>query len=222
MPRIQHLLLLTTVAGLTSCVSQEEFRRAQAESANLRAERDAVAKYVDELKRRNDELTNEVQRLGKSAADAEWIKEQKSRLQQMIDSFGSAANLPGVTFRGSREGIVVEVADEVLFASGKTEITAEGRSTLQRLVPTLTREPRQLRIEGHTDTDPIVASPWRTNLRLSAERALVVAEFLGATGVPPERIAVSGYGEHRPRSPGTDATAKRANRRVEILLLDAP
>jgi chemotaxis protein MotB len=57
-------------------------------------------------------------------------------------------------------------------------------------------------------------------LRLSTERANSVAEYLVGAGMPAEFVAVSGYGEYRPIDEGSDAAAKAANRRVEILLLN--
>ena len=59
-----------------------------------------------------------------------------------------------------------------------------------------------------------------TNLRLSVERSLAVADFLEHAGLPANRICVAGYGEHRPTEQAKDDAARQKNRRVEILMLD--
>ena len=221
MLRVVDLSALAVITVLAGCVSQQEYRRAMADNANLRSQRDAVAGYVKDLRDENGQLSAQVQRLGKNAADADWIREQKTRLQEMIDGLQGGSALPaGVTVRQGAEGIVVDVKGEVLFASGAAKITTAGKTTLRQILPSINRPGQALRIEGHTDTDPIVNSSWVTNLRLSTERALAVAEFLIAEGFPPELVGTAGYGEYRPVAPGTDEVAKRANRRVEILLLD--
>jgi chemotaxis protein MotB len=66
-----------------------------------------------------------------------------------------------------------------------------------------------------------VRSQWGTNLRLSVERAISVADFLIQNAqLPAERIGVAGYGEFRPAVEGATDAARQKNRRVEILLLD--
>jgi chemotaxis protein MotB len=220
--KLNIIVSLVTLSAFPACVSQDKYQRVLHANEALQEERDSLAENLRELQDRNQRLAGDVERLGKSAAEAAWLEQQKARLQEMIDKLGAGGSLeiPGVTVRRSDEGIVVEVQGEVLFASGKAEVTPSGRETLRKLAATLRNDTRRLRIEGHTDTDPIVHSPWRTNLRLSAERAMAVAEALIAEGVPDERVGVAGYGEHKPNQPGNGAEAKQANRRVEILLID--
>ena len=79
----------------------------------------------------------------------------------------------------------------------------------------------KIRVDGHTDDTPIQRSQWGTNLRLSVERAMVVAEFLIQTGgLKADHIGVAGYGEFRPAVQGTDEASRQKNRRVELLMLD--
>jgi chemotaxis protein MotB len=106
-----------------------------------------------------------------------------------------------------------------LFAPGQNELSASGRRTLTELSAQL--KDRSIRIEGHTDDQPIQRSRWGTNRRLSVERALVVADFLvTSAGLPDARVFVAGYGEHRPAVAGNDESSRQKNRRVEILLLE--
>ena len=81
---------------------------------------------------------------------------------------------------------------------------------------------RKLRIDGHTDGQPLKATKgkWGNNYRLAAERALAVREYLAGRGVPAGDMIVAGYG---PNAPAVDPTAPEAeepaNRRVEIFII---
>lgn len=210
------------VLWLTGCVSQEQYRRALNDSENLRGQIDALRDEVSRRQREIDRLVGELERLSAGGAvDPAFERERQAALERMKALLEQGGDLPaGVRVREGAEGTVFDVQGEVLFASGRAEITEQGRATLGQLAARLVASGRRLRIEGHTDTDPIRNSAWKTNLRLSAERALVVAEFLIGAGVPEERVGISGYGQHRPSVEGGDAAAKAQNRRVEILVLD--
>ncbi len=203
---------------LSACVSQEQYRRSLADNDNLCMQRDSQQDYLRRLESRSQDLERQLKELQATVPDAEWVKEQKARIAKILE--GYQGNLPpGVSLSSNAEGIVFSVEGEVLFASGQAAITAEGDRTLKQLVATLQSQGKRLRIEGHTDNDPIQRSGWKTNLRLSVERATAVAEFLIAAGMPEDRVAVAGYGEHRPRAGNDSTDGKRQNRRVEILVL---
>ena len=125
--------------------------------------------------------------------------------------------VPGVKVIQTNEGTALQVQGEVLFASGRADLTAQGRSTLKKLLGHMRGQP--IRVSGHTDSDPIKRSKWPSNLHLSCGRALTVAEFLIKSGLDRRGVSVAGYGEHQPVSAGNGDGAKAQNRRVEILLL---
>jgi len=110
---------------------------------------------------------------------------------------------------------------EVLFDTGSAALGPEGRANLARLAAAI-REVRPeipegidwiLRIDGHTDARGPVAVNWR----LSQERALAVASYLiDAEGLPPERLAPTGFGPFQPVDAGTSEAAYARNRRIEV------
>ncbi|PWR20754.1 peptidoglycan -binding protein [Zavarzinia compransoris] len=118
---------------------------------------------------------------------------------------------------------------EVLFASGSAEIGAAGQETLARFAATLKEIAAQipsdlpwiLRVDGHTDSSPIVNSPlYPSNWELSTARAVAVAKFLIAQGLPPERLAAAGFGEFQPLEAGATPEALARNRRIELKLTE--
>ncbi len=209
------------LAALPSCVSTDEYNRSRTANSALQKELDDLKGYQRNLSAENDRLRKQVDDLRATARDADAVKKQKSELEQLLEKLKNGAlTIPGVEVVPTAEGIAFQVQGEVLFPSGKAEITENGKATLAKLVPTLKEQGKRLRIDGHTDTDPIKYSTWRTNLRLSAERALVVAEFLTSAGLPEDQVGVAGFGEHKPAASGENIEAKRKNRRVEILMLE--
>lgn len=88
--------------------------------------------------------------------------------------------------------------------------------TIQRADQTLKVE---IRVEGHTDNQPIISGEYETNLELSTARALRVLSFLSNTSQIPERkFSALGYGEYRPIVSNVTSEGRALNRRVEIYL----
>ena len=75
-----------------------------------------------------------------------------------------------------------------------------------------------LRVDGHTDKDPIKTPRFPSNWELSSARAISVVQFLINKGLPPNRLAATGFGEFQPLDSRTDEIAKRRNRRIELKL----
>ena len=77
-------------------------------------------------------------------------------------------------------------------------------------------------VAGHTDNIPL-GRRWfliGSNWELSAARATsVVHHFLNYTDIPPDRMAVQGYGDSRPLVPNDSPENRAKNRRVEITLV---
>ena len=71
-----------------------------------------------------------------------------------------------------------------------------------------------LRLEGYADLDGTA----QYNLDLSSLRTKAAQAILASEGVESKRIEIVAYGETRPQSAGTSASAKAQNRRVDIFL----
>ena len=117
---------------------------------------------------------------------------------------------------------------EVLFETGSAELGEEGRAQMARLARTLLDISRDipkeidwvLRVDGHTDKRPISTSQFPSNWELSTARAISVVKFLIRQGLPPNRVAATGFGEYQPIDPDNDEIAYRRNRRIELKLTE--
>ena len=75
---------------------------------------------------------------------------------------------------------------------------------------------RSFLVEGHTADVGTVEG----QMKLSVERAEVVAELLRKSGIAPERIMYAGRGATRPVAPNDTPEGRALNRRVEITILE--
>jgi chemotaxis protein MotB len=115
---------------------------------------------------------------------------------------------------------------EVLFETGSADLGVVGRLQLTRLADTLNEIAPEippeiewvLRIDGHTDSRPISTPEFPSNWELSTARAISVVRFLIDQGIPPGRLAATGFGQFQPLDTGTDEIAFRRNRRIELKL----
>jgi chemotaxis protein MotB len=134
---------------------------------------------------------------------------------------------------GNRQGIRI-VGDrfvfqsEVLFSSGKADLQEGGQQQITQLAKTLLEISRKipkklnwvLRVDGHTDKIPIKTSRFPSNWELSTARAISVVRHLIERGIPPGRLAATGFGEFQPLDARDDETAYRRNRRIEFKLTE--
>ena len=161
-------------------------------------------------KRLNAALASKVQELSR------YRSEFFGRLREVL------GNNPGVRVVGDR----FVFQSEVLYETGSAEIGASGKKQLARLAETLHRVSPKipedinwiLRVDGHTDKVPIRTAQYPSNWELSTDRAISVVKFLMTQGIPAERLAATGFGEHQPLDPRDDEIAFRRNRRIELKL----
>ena len=108
-------------------------------------------------------------------------------------------------------------------ASAQAVLKPEGRTEIDKIVTALTELEKQIppdipwvmRVDGHTDKQPI-ARLYKSNWELSFARALAVVRFLIAQGIPAERLAATGFGEFQPIDEREDEIGRRRNRRIEL------
>jgi chemotaxis protein MotB len=121
-----------------------------------------------------------------------------------------------VTLDGTR--VSLEIAENILFAPGQADLTAEGRKLLGRLGPVLPATGSAVTVEGHTDSQPIATARFPSNWELSAARAAAVGRALLDLGLPPARLMVAGRADTRPLADNAREDGRARNRRVNILL----
>ena len=84
----------------------------------------------------------------------------------------------------------------------------------------LTGHGLELRVEGHSDDQPIHNAQFSSNWELSTARAMAVLLYLvNSAGFDPTKISASGYGQYRSVADNATAEGRRMNRRVDLVVL---
>lgn len=117
---------------------------------------------------------------------------------------------------------------EVLFSKGQAELNDEGQLEMTKLADAVKQLEGEipndiawvLRVDGHTDADPIISSLFKSNWELAAGRSIAVVNFLIDNGVQPNHLVAAGFGEFQPIDPGSTEEAKSRNRRIELKLTE--
>lgn len=124
-----------------------------------------------------------------------------------------------VKLRKSKNGIEIELQDNILFNSGEAELRSTANSILRDIARILEPFPNAIAIEGFTDNQPIDNIFYPSNWDLSVARSAAVVRRLTAAGVDPTRLSAIGYGEFQPIATNNNAFGRRQNRRVIIRVL---
>lgn len=123
----------------------------------------------------------------------------------------------------TEEGLLIRVLDNVFFDPGKADIKPKAKEVILYIGEALKKAEfinKNIRIEGHTDNDPINTPKFPSNWELSVLRATNVLRLLEEEkNIESHRLSASGYGPTRPIAPNDSAENKAKNRRVDIVIL---
>jgi chemotaxis protein MotB len=90
---------------------------------------------------------------------------------------------------------------------------------IRKLSQTLISLPNPVRVEGHTDSQPIDTTAFPSNWELSSARAASVVHVIANSGIDPARLSVIGRAQYSPAQSNGTAAGRNANRRVLIAIL---
>jgi chemotaxis protein MotB len=241
MRRVQFVVcgaaLMLVAAGCVSTDWESRYLEKEMEARALQeqydsmnqalAEREAAADLMqDELDSTRDQvkvLSAHVQDLEKEKAIPEAPpptpakpRRYEAELEELKEEY------PGKVRRTADGNIEITMSSDVTFASGSYALTAQGKQNLASLASKLNGPFRgkQIRVIGHTDSDPIKKSPFKDNWELGSERASEVARHLANIhGISKMRLEPSSRGETSPIADNNTAEGKKKNRRVEIVVV---
>ena len=194
--------------------------RLQAETAQATAEETAeLAREEAEEAKQNTQLAQEEASLARE--EAQRAREERERIQR---ERGEELNRLHTAFdqivetRRTALGLVMSLgSDSMQFGFDEATLKPENRELLSKIVGILlTSRNYGIYVYGHTDD----IGSQEYNLDLSDRRAQTVLNYLTENGIDPEIISSKGFGKSQPIVPGTTATARSKNRRVEIGIVD--
>ncbi len=227
----------TTISGLQTTLDSEKKISSDAlakvellnqQIAAMRRQLSQISALLDDSEARNRTSETQIADLGRrlNTALAQKVQELSKYRSEF---FGRLRQIL------SQRSDILVVGDrfvfqaEVLFPKGSADLNVAGKTEMAKLADALKQLEQEipadlpwvLRVDGHTDNDPIlVAAKFASNWELSSARAIAVVKFLISQGVSPNHLVAAGFGEFQPLAPGNTEEAKSENRRIELKLTE--
>jgi len=212
--RLSPLALITLIS--LACSSGQKTPPAQAQTAPL-ANRPAQQTAAAPANNANQQQIAAMQ--AELAAREARIKELEAARAQGANKDSEDPKIAGVasTYDKAKRELTVTLQSDILFAPGSADIRPEAKPSLDKVAAAVKKDyaGKKVRVQGHTDKDPIVRSTdkWIDNMDLSQNRAGAVARYLMLKGVDMKSIVTVGFGDTKPKQ------TKAASRRVEIVVV---
>ena len=192
-----------------------------AELKSLREERVVMNQRIEELQSERDDLDS---RYNLSEQEKAELIEERDRLENARRSMEERLQGSGASVRIKEGKISVMLPSSILFNSGQTKLKKEAKNSLTKVCNVLKKDfpNATIRIEGHTDSDPLkrTKNVYKSNWELSALRASNVLHYLvDSCRLDPKKLYIAGFGKHQPVASNKSKGGKKKNRRVEIVIL---
>ena len=194
---------------------QTDLETANKSAAQLQTEKSTLEGQVKDMQSQSEQLNAELQ---KHQAE---VAEMKSTYESMIGNLKGELNSGQVEVQQLRDGISVNLAQDILFKSGSADLGKPGRDLLLKVSDQLKTTPYQVVVTGHTDNQkigPVLAAKYPTNWELGGARAARIVRLFEEAGIDKERLAAVSFADSRPRQPNDSPAGREKNRRIEIRL----
>ena len=118
------------------------------------------------------------------------------------------------------EGFVISLKEMGFFNSGESELLPGAGAKIVKIAKILSKPGLEIRVNGHSDDQPIHNEQFASNWELSTARAMTVLRLLvNDGGFDPTRISAAGFGQYRPVADNSKPDGRRMNRRVDLVVL---
>lgn len=185
----------------------------------------ALRESLEQTRRLNDSLSQDLQEREKKVKELENILANKEKAVQDLRNRIQNALLNfkenDLTVQVKNGKVYVSLAEQLLFASGSIDVDPKGQQALAQLAQAIKdQKDLNIMVEGHTDNVPISRKSqyMQDNWDLSVMRATSITKILTRNGVSPNQIVASGRGEFTPVAANDTPQNKAKNRRTEIII----
>jgi chemotaxis protein MotB len=177
------------------------------------AEQQLVRAAVDAEQQRR-----ESGKLAAAEAEAKRLDHMRDRLMRALAKAGLAQDVRTTI---DERGLVVSlVSRHVVFQPDIADLSPRGERVVDVLARVLRTVPNDLRIDGHTNQEPVKPRFYATDWDLSAARAVTVLRRLNERdGIQKTRLSAAAFGHERPLIDPSKPGAQAVNKRVDIVVL---
>jgi chemotaxis protein MotB len=228
------LAVLAVAALMTAgCISKARYTQVEQERDLCTTRYEQLQKQVENANRTGEVLQAKVASLQTQGEQLDSMlrqrEEEATKLQETYDglvvSLKEELKAGQIEVKQLRDGLRVNVAQDILFDSGSAALDGQGIEVLHRVASQLKRSSHQIVVTGHTDNKPIGPALIRlypTNWELAGARAASVVRLFSDSGLPGRRLLAVSMADLHPVASNKTPEGRARNRRIEIRLRPAP
>ena len=200
---------------------EESQERVELELRSLDVERIELTSDLEDLRLANEQMREGLRDEREKVRERETeVREISSTYRSLVEELEAELERGEIQIQELRGRLRVSALDRILFDSGRSEIKPDGQRVLAAVAEQIGKfAGYSVRVEGHTDDQPISSARFPSNWELSAARAVEVVRFLVSSGVDPATLSAVGYGPYRPVVANDSVENRARNRRIEIVLI---
>jgi chemotaxis protein MotB len=140
--------------------------------------------------------------------------------RKLTKALGKEIERQEIALRMTPEGFVISLHELGFFNSGEAVLLPGAADKIKAIAAVLMEYGLDMRVEGHSDNIPIHNAEFSSNWELSTARATAVSMMLlRESKVDPRRMSIAGYGEYHPTASNDTPDGRRANRRVDLVVV---
>jgi chemotaxis protein MotB len=229
--------------GSTACVSTGRLNQVEQERDALAARNEALKNEVESATLTGQTLAQEKNSLEaeNAALEAKLVplqtqgeelssklreREEEARKLQatydgLVKSLTKELKAGQIEVTQLRDGLRVNVAQDILFDSGSAALDKNGTTVLNKVATELRKSSHQIVVIGHSDNKPIrpaLSKQYPSNWELAGARAASVVRLFNHTGLPSKRLLAVSVADSQPVASNKTEEGRARNRRIEIRL----
>jgi chemotaxis protein MotB len=223
-------------ATSTACVSTTRYHLVEQERDELAVRNPALKGEVENAARARETLAGEKAALDDKLAHLQTqestlnaklrdSEEEAQKLQATYDglvkSLQKELKAGQVEVTQLRDGLRVNVSQDILFDSGSAALDRNGTQVLGKVATQLKKSSHQILVIGHTDNKPIrptLAKQYPSNWELAGARASSVVRLFAHSGLSSKRMHAISVADSQPVASNKTEEGRSKNRRIEIRL----
>ncbi len=151
---------------------------------------------------------------------AEDAAQDQQLYDQLHTILGSSIERHEIVMHETPDGLIISLRELGFFASGNARLLPGAAGKLAAAAQVLKQKGFEIRVEGHSDDQPMHSALYQSNWELSMARAMSVLRLLvDDAGFPENRISAAGYGPFRPVASNETPEGRQQNRRVDMVVI---
>jgi chemotaxis protein MotB len=204
----------------TACVSTSMYDQVEQERDLLKARNEALASEKAEMEGKLAHLQAQENALNDKLKDNE---EDSRKLQAtydgLLESLKNELKAGQIEVTQSRDGLRVNVSQDILFDSGSAALDKGGTVVLTKVATQLKKTSNEILVIGHTDNKtigPALAKQYPSNWELAGARASSVVRLFSQAGLRSKRMRAVSVADSQPVASNKTEEGRSKNRRIEI------